>query len=645
ATLQPGGPAASETLTAEVHLFDDEGNLVALASGLALRQGRRTNATGTGLERHLYEIAWQPSAETLATQGAAPGDWLILADPGGLGETLAQSLVHQGHRCTLVVPGPSYQKLAAQQDWVAGRYQLDPASPDQFQRLLDDGPLPWQVVVHLWSIGDGAAGPALTEESLTESQRLGTGSALHLVQALSKAGRSPRLWLVTQGSRPIDSGSLQVQQAPLWGLGQAVALEYPELRCRRLDLDPSADVALSAEALQAELLSIDNPEDQVGYRHGVRYVPRLKSFSLDNARRDPDTAPVRVKIDGYGMLETLKLAPLTRRPPQPNEVEIRVCAVGLNFRDVLNALGMLREYYETELGIKQSGDVPLGFECAGEISAVGENVSHLQVGDRVMALAPGSLASWVTTAANQVTTIPAGFTVQEAATLPAAFLTAHHALHGLANIQAGDRILIHSAAGGVGQAAVQLAQQAGAEVFGTASPGKWEFLKAMGVDHVMNSRTLDFAEEIKALTHGQGVDIVLNSFNKDFVDKSFEALAQNGRFVELGKLDIWDEQTVQQRRPDAAYFPFDLGEESAQNPDLLPTLFASLLSGFTDGSLRPLPSQVFPLENVVDAFRFMAGAKHRGKVVLTLPETTAAPIDPEGSYLVPGGLGGLGLKA
>ncbi|HAC64051.1 MAG TPA: hypothetical protein DCF68_11050, partial [Cyanothece sp. UBA12306] len=188
----------------------------------------------------------------------------------------------------------------------------------------------------------------------------------------------------------------------------------------------------------------------------------------------------------------------------------------------------------------------------------------------------------------------------------------------------------------------------GAAIFATASPGKWDFLQTMGINHLMNSRTLDFAQEIKELTQGQGVDIILNSFNKEFIAKGFEVLAQNGRFIELGKIDIWDHQKVQQLRSDASYFPFDLGEESQQNPDLLSSLFAKLHSGFADGSLQPLPMKVFPLENVIDAFRFMAAAKHIGKVVLSMPELpspTPSLVQAKGSYLVTGGVGGLGLKA
>jgi malonyl CoA-acyl carrier protein transacylase len=648
ARLIEGKTSESETLKVEVNLFDDGGNLVAWVSGLSLRRAHQTQINRpSDLENHLYEVVWQPTDDISRTQVSESGYWLILADRQGIGENLARSLFEQGYRCTLIVAGSSYQKLVAEQEFIEVYYQINPAEPEQFQQLLKDNPFPWQGVVHLWGIEPMSD---YSTVALERSQLLGVGSALHLVQALSEARLSPRLWLVTQGSRPIGSAPLKVQQAPLWGLGQAISLEYPELRCMRLDLDSSdAETASSVKMMLDELLFSDDYEDQIAYRQGIRYVPRLKQFNPQTKiTLQLATTPVRVKIDSYGILENLALAPLKRRPPKPEEVEIEVRAAGLNFRDVLNALGMLQKYYEQELGIKNPSDIPLGFECAGEIVAVGENVANFQIGDRVMALATGSLASFVTVPASQVAPKPKNFSFEEAATIPAAFLTAYYALHELAKIQESDRILIHSAAGGVGQAAVQLAQRAGAEVFGTASPAKWDFLKAMGVNHLMNSRTLDFAEEILQLTDKQGVDIVLNSFNKEFIAKSFEVLAQNGRFIELGKIDIWDDRKVQELRPDASYFPFDLGEEYQKNPDLLPSLFAHLLSGFADGSLKPLPMKVFPLENTVDAFRFMAGAKHLGKVVLTMPESASSTsnlVQGEGSYLITGGLGGLGLKA
>ena len=697
--LPEGTAATTETLKADVHVFDDGGRPVASVSGLCLRetQGQASDRP-SALDHHLYEVVWEV-ADPVSAATLEPGHWLIWADgvpddtrddsdrdennrrgrdsAKSIGAALAQKLCRQGHTCTLVVPGSSYQPLTEPQPFIDGCYQVDPGSPEQFRRLLADIPHPVNGVIHLGSVSGQGQNPGpqtgagrvnanlamgdierYSTADMEQAQRLYVGSALHLVQALSGSTIPAQLWLVTQGSRPIGADPVRVDQAPLWGLGQAIALEYPELRCMRIDLDPGDSPESSVahlldefSAAAAAALPFDAVENQIAYREGIRHVPRLKPFQPVRRGHPLDTnrgeEPVRVTIDRYGLLDDLALAPLTRQSPHPDEVEIRVCAAGLNFRDVLNGLGMLQDYYATELGITNPGDIPFGFECAGEVVAVGPQVTHLQVGDPVIALAPGSLASFVTVSATQVAPKPEGLSFEEAATIPAAFLTAYYALHGLAEIKRGDRILIHSAAGGVGQAAVQLARRAGAEIFATASPGKWSFLQAMGIDHVMNSRTLDFAQEILDQTQGQGVDIVLNSFSKDFIDKSFEVLAEKGRFIELGKRNIWDPQQVHNLRPDAAYFPFDLGEEYKKDANLLPSLFTELTRGFAEGHLRPLPLQVFPLERVVDAFRFMADAKHRGKVVLTMPSPASSampPIRPEGSYLVTGGSGGLGLK-
>ena len=178
----------------------------------------------------------------------------------------------------------------------------------------------------------------------------------------------------------------------------------------------------------------------------------------------------------------------------------------------------------------------LGFDCAGTIVAVGEGVTDLRVGDEVMAPASGSSASFVTLSRTLVVRIPSGFRFEAASSIPTVFFTAYHALLRLAQLKAGERVLIHAAAGGVGLAAVQLAQMVGAEVFATASPGKWEFLKAQGVPHVMNSRTLDFADEIMRLTDGEGVDVVLNSLSGEAIDKS---LACSSRAAALWRSASW----------------------------------------------------------------------------------------------------------
>ncbi|MEK7727815.1 MAG: SDR family NAD(P)-dependent oxidoreductase, partial [candidate division KSB1 bacterium] len=306
-----------------------------------------------------------------------------------------------------------------------------------------------------------------------------------------------------------------------------------------------------------------------------------------------------------GVLDNLFYQTAPRSAPGKGEIELRVHATGLNFRDVLNALGM----YPGDPGA-------LGGECAGVVTAVGEGVTQFQIGDEVLALGAGCFSAYVITRADWCAPKPASLNFAEAATIPIPFLTAYYGLHQLAHLKAGERVLIHSAAGGVGVAATQLAQQMGAEIFGTASTGKWEFLKANGVQHVMNSRTLEFAEHVMQRTNGAGVDIVLNSLAEDFIGKSFSVLAPNGRFLEIGKRGVWTKEQAAAARSDVSYWLYYLGEVMLADPALLQTMYRALLAGFESGALKPLPMKIFAHEETVAAFRYMAQAKHAGKVVV-----------------------------
>ncbi|MFE6856448.1 type I polyketide synthase, partial [Streptomyces sp. NPDC057674] len=303
-------------------------------------------------------------------------------------------------------------------------------------------------------------------------------------------------------------------------------------------------------------------------------------------------------------------------------VRVAVRAAGLNFRDVLISLGMY------------PGAASIGGEGAGVVTEVGPGVTGTAVGDRVMGLMPDSFADTTVADARMIVRIPDGWTFQEAASVPVAFLTAYYALGDLAGVGRGERVLVHAGAGGVGMAAVQLARHLGAEVFATAHPSKWGVLREMGVaeDHIASSRDLGFRAAFLEVTGGAGVDVVLNSLAGEFVDASLELLPRGGRFIEMGKTDVREAASLPSG---VRYRTFDLTEpEPARIGDMLSVLLAL----FAEGRLALLPVTAWDVSQAPAAFRHLSQARHVGKNILTLP----VPTDPDGTVLVTGGTGALG---
>ena len=623
----------------DIALFDHTGQCVAEVSGFETRKAlphtllRTRHASKQDLE---YELRWRATSPPLGT-AVEPGRWLVFITQTGADIQLVAQLRQQGHTCVIVSPAEHYRKVGTDS------YQVCPTQPADFQHLwkacqTTDQPL--SGIVHAWNL-------STTSDEMQRAQELGCGSVLHLIQALGQTPDipAPPLWLVTQRAQRVDptDPAVQVQQAPVWGLGRVIATEYPDLACRCVDLDSAADRPHALQAITQELLNADG-ENQIAYRYGQRHVARL-----ERRWQDPLVVPTgqswQVQLSAEGSLDHLTLQPGHRQPLGPYEVEIAVKAVGLNLRDVLTTLGLV----QAPLGITQATAAPLGGECAGTVMAIGSQVQHLQVGQDVLAaLAFGSFASSVTCPAERVVPKPASLSFAQAATLPIACLTAVYGLEQVAKLQTGERVLIHAAAGGVGQAAIQVAQRAGAEIFATAHPSKWGLLKAQGIPHVFSSRTTDFAAEIQRLTDGRGVEVVLNSLAGEFIPKSLDVLGQGGRFVEIGKRDIWSPVQVAQKRPDVVYTVFDVVEMTETTPQVLAQAWHQVARYVEAGQLRPLPYQTYPIEQVVEAFRTMQAAKHIGKIVVTLPDSVATAqavsIRADASYLITGGLGALGLQ-
>jgi len=315
-----------------------------------------------------------------------------------------------------------------------------------------------------------------------------------------------------------------------------------------------------------------------------------------------------------GLLDSLTFMPTTRQRPGPGEVEIEVYATAMNFKEVLIALGVI--------SVPTNMPVKFGYECAGKIVAIGEGVDGFQIGDAVMNFTPNGFGAFTTTLASSVISKPDTLSFEEAATIPVAFGTAYYALIKLAGLAQGERILIHAAAGGVGMAAVKIAQWMGAEIFATAgNPEKRAFLRSLGIAYVMDSRSLDFASEVMAYTEGKGVDVVLNSLGGEFISKSFETLAPFGRFVELGIRDIYNNTQLGLRPFERGLAYFAIG--ASQAIPHFEGLIKNVLQHFKAGDFTPLTHQVFPITEVANAFEYMAKAKHIGKVVVSLQDKEA----------------------
>jgi len=610
-------------------------------------------------------MARAPEAETTRDRSLETGrdSWIIFTDKGSVGRQLADKLSERQQETILVSPDENYKNRNNQQ------FSICPAQPGHYRKVLEDWVSHRQGtiagIIYLWALDESV--PTDADATLLQKTQLKScGGILHLVQAMihTKGCGETRLWLVSQGAQKIGklSEPIEVCQSTLWGLGKVIALEHPELHCTRIDMDPGDED--DPTSLLFESIWSGDKEDQMAMRRGDRYVPRLVVAREAEQRlisnEVNDYHATRLENETPGSLEGLRFQNFRRTPPGEGDIEIIVEATGLNFRDVLNALDM----YPGDAGL-------LGGECAGRVVAVGSGVTEFNIGDPVMAVVQGSFASHVVCSATLAIKMPQGVDFEEAVTIPGAFMTALYTLIQLGQLKRGETVLIHCASGGVGLAAVQIAMREGAEIYATAgNPEKRAFLRKLGIQHVMNSRSVDFAEEILELTSGRGVDLVLNSLSGEFIPKSLSTTRDGGRFIEIGKRDIWDPKQVSEYKALSAYHIVDLAKAVAEDPALIQSILAEVMTGFDDGSLKPLPISTFPMEKVIDAFRFMQQAKHIGKIVVTHkteknmpPEIRSQKIagspgtstyqdtgpleslnfDQDGSYLITGGLQGLGL--
>ncbi|WP_349643336.1 sulfolipid-1 biosynthesis phthioceranic/hydroxyphthioceranic acid synthase [Bradyrhizobium japonicum] len=614
---------------ANIDLLDASGRVLLSVEGLAMGSGAaEQHADAVACNSRLLDITWQSWDIPRATVRPDDGAWLLLdADDAGHGLMLdlEGSLREKGFTSRIL-------GSAGAEKGDAWREQIEDALRQH---------RPGGVVVVL---------PRGNEPASPDASRANISRLLHLTNALRQCERRPRLYVVTcMAQRVLPDDNVQLAHAGVRGWLRAVGAECPALRPTQIDVNPQPDVSL----LRAQLLS-GSDEDETALRGASAYVARLQRSPLGHADRrilDRDAARdgFRLEIRVPGDLQSLEMAAFERRAPGVGEVEVAVHATSVNFADVLVAHGR----YPSSDGRAQE----LGLDFAGIVTAVGPGVSAFRVGDRVAGLCcGGAWSTYVTCDARLLVAIPATLTNAEAAAILTTTATAMYGLEDLARIGPCDKVLIHSATGGVGQAAVAIARAAGAEIFATAgSEARRELLRADGTRHVYDSRTAAFAEQIRQDTAGYGVDVVLNSLTGAAQRAGLGILAAGGRFIEIGKKDIYGGTWLglSPFKRNLSFFAVDLAQMCMMAPICVQALLLRVMHLAREERL-PLPDiATYPLAEAACAIRIVGSAGHTGKLVLTVPRTGRyrVPAAPErftpfrrdGAYIVTGGLGGLGL--
>jgi acyl transferase domain-containing protein/acyl carrier protein/phospholipid N-methyltransferase len=585
--------------------------------------------------------AWDSSSsgKSVADTLLNPPDgksWLIIADSSDLGDRLASRLRASGARCR--VARRSSQFVRTDEDAFTLRAEVAEDWKQLLEACADDEPP--ERLVYMWTLDEP------TEEC---SLLMGTDALLHLTQAAGVAmpAAKLRIDLVTRGAQPVgqEMQATAVTQAPAIGLLRVMLSEHPHFACRGIDLSPRTsgydDILLWTE------LGRNDHEREIALRSEARYVQRL-SRGIPQAERwlNSDVA-MRLESRERGQLDSVRFSPVRTAPIESGKVLIEVKAGGINFRDVLKALALY------------PGEAPdaraFGDEVAGVAIAVGAGVKHITVGDRVFGITTFGLATHTMARGGDVRRIPSNLSFEEAATLPVVFMTASHALKNVARIQAGEQVLIHAGAGGVGMAAIQIARHLGAEVIATAgSPAKRALLEVLGVKHVIDSRRADFADAVMALTNRRGVDVILNSLSGEAIPMGLSCLAEFGRFIEIGKRDIYQNTRIPlwPLRSNASFHVVAMDAVFGGNEEIARRLLQEISEMVERRVLSPLPFRSFPACRVDAAFRLMAQGKHIGKVLIAFskefvprrgePPTRPFTVKEDGSYLITGAFGGFG---
>ena len=633
-------------IEASFTVTDMEGRVLFTAEGL-MTQPLPTKAAaeeGAEVAPNFVEPGLSELRDEPQLTEEALGHWLILADRAADVAELGAAMQARGAEVSVLARADLGDELVQ-------------AVEDQFGEALEQA----QVKGILFAAALGAAdvGPAtapadlyaVIERNVTDLITLGDLMDFHRTNEIAL----PRIAVLTAGAYPDPetgkTGPAALTQTPIASLGRVLATETTEYHVRMVDHDGSDPAQLALRLLS------DTPETETVIHQGRAFGARLFPRKTDDFAPKLMTVPAsneevnfHATMHAPGVIDDLGLWELPLDALAEDAVRVRISAVGMNFRDVMAVTGLLPEEAEPDPAWQH-----LGLEFGAVVHAVGRKVTTLKPGDRVMGMGRRCLQRYMDVDPRALTVLPEHISLEEAATIPSAFATAHYALNRVGRMRKGEKVFIHVATGGVGMAGIQLCQDVGARIFATAgSPAKRDLLAELGADHIMDSRSLKFADDVERITEGRGVDVLLNSLPGEYITKGLDIVAPYGRYLEIGKVDVYADSAIGMKalRKNVSFSCLDLAAMGQERPELLAELMQEVVEMFDARRLKPLPVTAFPISQIADAVRYMSQARHVGKVVVTLEEPsfevrgdTSRPValSADASYLITGGTKGFGL--
>lgn len=635
------------TIKGNLTLFDDSGEVLVALEGITCQAINSSSGSDSNeMDNWFYEYKWIQGEAILEQDNVnAPGKYLVFGEYDNL--DLLQGLIERGIDFTIVTKGDGYT-------FEDGVITINPKNEEDYHQIFKNGS--YNHILYTWSTENKGRGADITIDDAIDQ----TMPVVYIAKALAlnKPNDKVRLIVITVGAQVVisDDKGASLDTSAFWGLDHLISNENPNVTSKTIDLYQDKDEN-EFELLAREVIS-GNKDEDVAIRRGSRYSRILtavslldESSSVEKMTVKTDT-PVSLEIGQIGKLDSLHYEEFERKKElAPDEIEIRNYAACLNLKDGLKVIGQLSEkatkgsYYERNIG----------HEAAGVITRVGSNVKDFKVGEEIILAAPeGCLRSYVVSVPTYYLRKPKHIAFEDAL-MVVPYMTVLYSLRNRAQLQKGEKILIHNGTGGVGLAAIQYAQYVGAEIFTTAgSEEKREYLRKLGVKNVYDSRSLDFVKQIKEDTNGYGVDVVINAIAGEALYQSFELLASYGRFVEIGKRDITENNglPMQQFNNNISFLGIDVDRLMMERPEVVRQIHRDIEKFYEEGVFKAVNTHLFDAKDAVEAFNFMLQSKHIGKVVINFNnQEVEVPlrkekkqIDKDATYLITGGTGGFGLQ-